>query len=336
MVLRYPLYFENFRCIADKCPDSCCKEWDVYVDEASAARYIDFPGPLGEDLRRYMQQDADGDWFFAITDGRCPFWRADGLCRIQAQCGHEALCATCRDFPRLTHDYGDFVEKGLSLSCPAAAPLILEKAAAQWKTRELPGGEAPEYDRQDMHILLESREGIRKILTADSYTVPEALALALLYAYQAQAALDVGDPAIPSPDTLADAYALAAQAGRRADPAELMVFYLDLEILTQRWRSLLTHPQGDGSWDERLRALACYGVDRWWLQAISDLDLVGRAKMVISSCILLHFLGGDLTQTAQLYSKEIENDADNVDAILDGAYASPALTDDKLLGWLLL
>jgi hypothetical protein len=40
-------------------------------------------------------------------------------------------------------------------------------------------------------------------------------------------------------------------------------------------------------------------------------------------------------QTAQLYAKEIENNAENVDAILDGAYAHPALTDEKLLGWLL-
>jgi hypothetical protein len=49
----------------------------------------------------------------------------------------------------------------------------------------------------------------------------------------------------------------------------------------------------------------------------------------------VHCLGGDLVQTAQLYAKEIENNADNVDAILDGTYASPALTDEKLLGMLL-
>ena len=46
-------------------------------------------------------------------------------------------------------------------------------------------------------------------------------------------------------------------------------------------------------------------------------------------------LGGDFVQTAQLYAKEIENSAENVDAILEGAYSSPALTDDKILGFLL-
>ena len=68
---------------------------------------------------------------------------------------------------------------------------------------------------------------------------------------------------------------------------------------------------------------------------MSDYDLVGRVKLVVVSCLLISGLGGDFVQTAQLYSKEIENDADNVEAILDGAYTSPALTDAKLLGLLL-
>ena len=51
--------------------------------------------------------------------------------------------------------------------------------------------------------------------------------------------------------------------------------------------------------------------------------------------ILIRELGGDPVPTAQLYSKEIENDIDNVEAILDAAYTHPAFTDDKLLGMLL-
>ena len=56
--------------------------------------------------------------------------------------------------------------------------------------------------------------------------------------------------------------------------------------------------------------------------------------MVIASCLLVRELGSNVYETAQLYSKEIENDADNVDAILDAAYTEPALTDASLLGLL--
>ena len=68
---------------------------------------------------------------------------------------------------------------------------------------------------------------------------------------------------------------------------------------------------------------------------MADYDLVSRVKLAITSCLVIRTLGGDLVRTAQQYSKEIENDVDNVDAILDGACTSPALTDAALLGLLL-
>ncbi len=330
MRLRYPEIYESFRCIASDCPDSCCKEWDVLVDEATARRYLAAEGPLGEHLRRYLRQDEDGDWYFAITEGRCPMWRADGLCRIQAEQGHDALCQTCRDFPRLTHDYGDFVERQLELSCPEAARLIFSQPH-RWVQREVPGGEAPEYDAADMEILLRTREVMLTILADTAHSVPETLALALLYGYRAQDELDGGDEAEFDP---AAELAFARTVAKPGDMREILEFYRGLEILTEDWRQRLAYPEG-GSWDDRLRILARYGVERYWLQAISDFDLVGRVKMILASCLLVGYLGGDLVQTAQLYAKEIENNIDNVEAILDGAYTSPALTDDKLLGILL-
>jgi hypothetical protein len=81
--------------------------------------------------------------------------------------------------------------------------------------------------------------------------------------------------------------------------------------------------------------LARYFIDRYWLQAVSDLDLVGRVKFTITSCLMIRSLPMDVVTAAQLYSKEIENDADNVYALLDAAYTCPALTDVRLLGLLL-
>ena len=92
---------------------------------------------------------------------------------------------------------------------------------------------------------------------------------------------------------------------------------------------------GPAGRQDGFRSLAWYFVERYWLQAVSDYDLYSRVKFAIVSCILVHSLGGDFVRTAQLYSKEIENNAENVDAILDAAYAHPAFTDDKLLGMLL-
>ena len=331
MKLIKPDYFDTFRCIAGACPDSCCKEWDVLVDPEKAAFYRNLPDPLGDRLRQVLYEE-DGDTYMAIENRRCPMWRADGLCRIQAELGETALCKTCREFPRLTHDYGDFVEMGLELSCPEAARIILASPNHTMVETEVPGGEAPEYDAEAMAILLCTRLMARQILSADSHTVPETLALLLMYGYQAQAELDGAEIQPFDKDaTLSEAIHFAAAA----DPVTLLDFFRDLEILTDLWKERLDTPS-PAPWSEGHLLLARYFVDRYWLQAISDYDLVSRVKLAVISCLSIRALGGDLAATAQLYSKEIENSIDNTEALLDGAYAAPAFTDQNLLGLLLL
>ena len=328
MKITKPTYFDSFRCIAGACPDSCCKEWDVQVDEDAAAFYRSLPGPLGDCLRQVLK-DEDGKTVMTIIDRRCPMWRIDGLCEIQARLGHEALCKTCRDFPRLTHDYGDFIEYGLELSCPEAARIILS-APAGFVSEEAPGGEV-EYDEEAMEILLRTRETARTILSGSSRPVGETLALLLMYGYQAQDELD-GAAEVPFD---AAASLVAARSFAANGNAALMAdFFKNLEILTPEWALRLSSPT-PGPWTPEYLRLARYFVDRYWLQAVSDYDLVSRVKLTVVSCLMIRHLGGNLTATAQAYSKEIENDADNVDILLDAAYTAPAFTDDKLLDLLL-
>ena len=329
MKLFSPTYYDDFRCIAGDCPDSCCKEWDVLVDPASAARYRALSGPLGDRLRQVLK-DEDGETYMEIEDCRCPMWRADGLCRIQAELGEGALCDTCRDFPRLRHDYGDFVELGLELSCPEAAKFILSDREFAVTAREVPGGEG-EYDEEVMDILLRSRETALSVLRESRYSVPEALTLILLLGCEVQGWIDGAGEAPFEPEAaLADAKNMAGDA----DPWEFLDFFGELEILTPEWREMLAAPEFPDAWPEEIRAMAGYLVRRYWLQAVSDYDLYSRAKLIAASCLAVKLIGGEVTRTAQLYSKEIENSAENVDAILDAAYSHPALTDRAMLALL--
>ena len=330
MILRKPAYFDRFRCIASACPDSCCKEWDVQVDDNSAARYRSLSGPLGDRLREVLHTE-DGETVMTIIDGRCPMWRADGLCRIQAELGEQALCKTCREFPRLTHDYGDFMERGLELSCPEAARFILDAAPTPPVVTECSGGEEPDYDKEAMAVLRATRDVLLDLLSDGSQSVGDLLIQTLFYGMQAQSELDGAEP---YPFDPAAALADARQFAKKADPTAMPAFFLELELLTPEWEALLRSPT-PGSWQPQHLAMARYLVERYWLQAVSDYDLYSRVKFIVISCLLVKHLGGDVYRTAQLFSKEIENDADNVEAILDAAYAHPAFTDDKLLGLLL-
>ena len=332
-----PDYFDRFRCIASACPDSCCKEWDVQVVDVSAAYYRALPGHLGDRLREVLFEE-DGETVMTIIDGRCPMWRSDGLCRIQAELGEAALCKTCREFPRLTHDYGDFIEYGLELSCPEAAKFILEASPAEGIVTPARGpvgddydASEPEYDVEAMAVLRRTRETMLGLLSDTTRPIGELLALALLYGYQAQSELDGAEELPFDPDTALDS---VRDLAKPADQRQMLDFFLSLELLTPQWEALLRSP-APARWDPHIPALARYLVNRYWLQAVSDYDLYSRVKFTVILCLLVKILGGDIFRTAQLMSKEIENDADNVDALLDAAYTHSAFTDDKLLGMLL-
>ena len=324
-----PNYYTQFKCIASACPDSCCKEWAVDVDEGSAAYYRSLPGELGDRLRAVLHDTPEGT-VMTIENGRCPMWREDGLCRIQAQLGHDALCSVCQTFPRLKHDYGDYVELALELSCPEAARLILS-AEGEAAVQVLPGSEDADYDGEAFATLRRSREeylGYLKIAPS----LPRALAVMLLYACEVQNELDGGEAAILDPE-----YALmqAEKFAQTGSMEEIFRFFATLELLTPQWKAILEAGPGAESWDPRLKNVLAYLIRRYWLQAVSDYDLVGRVKLCIIACLLLSRIPGDLLDTAQLFSKEIENDPDNIDAILDAAYTHPAFTDVRLLGLLL-
>ena len=330
MLITKPSYFDSFRCIASACPDSCCKEWDVQVDGVSAEFYRNLPGSLGDRLREVLYEE-DGETYMAINpDRRCPMWRDDGLCRIQAEQGEEAMCKTSREFPRLTHNYGDFIERGLELSCPEAARIILSAPVLPWVMEEVPGGQEPEYDLDAMAVLKATRQEMLALLQWDR-PVGEVLVLALLYGYQAQSLLDGGEEIPFDPEAaLAEARSLA----KPGEIAQVLELFSSLEILTPQWEARLQNP-APAPFTDVFRLLARYFVERYWLQAVSDYDLYCRVKFILVSCLVIASLGGSLVETAQLYSKEIENSASNLDALLDAAYAHPALTDDKLLGLLL-
>ena len=328
MKITKPDYFDRFRCLAGSCPDSCCQEWEVQVDEDSAASYRALPGTLGDCLRRCLR-DEDGETYLTIADRRCPMWRADGLCRIQAELGEAALCKTCREFPRLTHNYGDFVELGLELSCPEAARLILNEPVV-FITEEVPGNGEAEYDVEAMEVLKATRKQAVQVLDSGR-PIGQTLALLLLYGCQAQGELD-GEEAVPFDEEAA--LETARELSQPGDAAEILSFFQSLEVLTDTWKSRL-HSPAPADWDGRTLDLARYFIDRYWLQAVSDYDLYSRVKFMVIACLLLRELGGDFEKTAQLFSKEIENDADNMDALLDAAYEHPAFTDARLLGMLL-
>ena len=129
----HPVFSAPFACRAADCRHSCCKGWEIDVDEAALRRYAAVKGELGYDLRRSIYQDDDGARFLLTEDERCPFLQPDGLCRLICELGEEALCEICAQHPRFyvsfcTERFGECEFCGYGLSCEAACDLLLGEA----------------------------------------------------------------------------------------------------------------------------------------------------------------------------------------------------------------
>lgn len=316
MRVTVPDYFENFRCLAGKCPHTCCEKWEVVIDEDSAALYEAVPGPLGEKLRSALQRDEDGDLCFPLNGGRCPFLDSENLCEIHKALGEEATSVTCREHPRFTEDYGPFREVTLSASCPAANALLLgSEKPLTFHTFETE--EAGEEGDEWLEYLLSLRARLLDILTDRSRPLKARLASFLSLALSAQDCLDDDRP-----EELPNAEEAAIPPAEAPLFPAALDFLASLEVLDGDWPALLKQAAAAGKTPQRsalLERVAVYFAFRYLLKAVNDGDLLSRAELVVFAVVTVERLAAvcGLSEALRRFSAEIEHDDDNLDALLE-------------------
>lgn len=191
--MRYskPCYYHKFQCLADNCPDTCCSGWQIIIDEASLERYGALKGDFGIWLKNGI------DWLedsFLQRQKQCVMLKDNGLCEIQLELGEEALCQTCRNYPRHVEEYEGLRELSLSLSCPAAARIILEYPdPIRFLEEETAKEEEEEFDNFNL-LLFTKLEDAREVILAIVYnrqrTMEDRLEIALQLSEQMQNCLE--------------------------------------------------------------------------------------------------------------------------------------------------
>ena len=120
--------YREFRCKADKCKHSCCKGWEIDIDEDTLDYYKSLDTELGNEIMENIHEGEDT--FFKLTDGeRCPFLKDSGLCKIIEELGDDGLCDICRLHPRFYESINDFNLAGVGLSCEKASELMFDKSS---------------------------------------------------------------------------------------------------------------------------------------------------------------------------------------------------------------
>lgn len=319
MLVRIPDYYHHFRCLADRCPHSCCEKWEVVLDDEHISLYEGISGPLGDQLRTAMVRDTEGDVCFALNGNRCPFLDDKNLCEIHRQLGEAATSVTCQEHPRFTEDFGSFREITLSASCPAANELLLGSEAPlcfiEWEN-DIPTEDGDVW----LPFLLPLRETMLDALQNRAYPLRHRLSVFLTLAEQAQALLDTGME-MELPSLHADWIPPAASNGEGLFPAALRLLG-GLELLEPDWIDLLHRAETVDSYEcasALLERIAAYFAFRYLLKCVNDGDFLSRAQLVVFAVLTVERLAAvcGLSEALRRFSCEIEHNEENVSALLE-------------------
>ncbi len=124
MRTEYPDYYSKFHCLAEACPDTCCKEWEVDVDEDTFYYYKVQEGAIGEKLAQNLKEEGDCKYIPLRADGTCPFLTGEHLCELCSALGEEGMSQTCQEYPRYYMGIGSYEQIDLSLSCMETGRLL--------------------------------------------------------------------------------------------------------------------------------------------------------------------------------------------------------------------
>lgn len=252
MEYTYPAYFYDFQCVASECTDTCCAAWEIMIDPVSLKKYRKYPGFFGNRLKNSIDWERKS---FEQYAGRCTFLNEENLCDIYTEAGKQMLCKTCTRYPRHYEEYENLREISLSLSCPAAAKMILgtsEPVTFLSSCRETPEEEYEEFDFFLFTKLQEIRDVLYQVIQNRNFPIEERMALILSVMHDMQ--IRIGKGRLYEIDDMLKRYekpAFQRQAARKWDgfrnqpkraKYEMHALYrrmYRLEVLNPKWTVFL-------------------------------------------------------------------------------------------------
>ncbi|MCR5338791.1 MAG: flagellin lysine-N-methylase [Lachnospiraceae bacterium] len=195
MLIRKQNGFDDFVCIADKCPKSCCIGWQIVIDETSLQKYKAASGDFARELQAGIDER---EKCFRQNAGRCSMLRSDGLCDLQKNMGEDYLCNTCRLYPRHEEDFLDLREETLALSCPEVTGMLLDPGYVYGFSEEEneKNDDPEEYQDCDLFLLDElayAREKMAALIKRRDIPFQTRLAMIGAAAFDMQYSYDVGN-----------------------------------------------------------------------------------------------------------------------------------------------
>lgn len=322
-----PTYFDRFKCLAGACPDSCCKAgWEITVDENAFEIYSALEGDMGRTFRENVCEGADGDRIFKLNEHNvCPFYNCDGLCDLYIATGGK-MTEICQNYPRFYEEFDGFSEAGISVSCPEAIRLVLD---AEESAYDLPY----EYSEDEMlDVLINERRLAFDLI--EQIDTDSAAVILLDRAAHLQAKFDIND--ITDLSELPKPKLISGEPNK-----ELLSILCEgilgcTDILCTDWEIALESGK-NGEFeikqiDEKTKKnYLKYLIYRYYIKAINAEDVLSQMLLICALYILPQVLVGDFKELCRHAAKELEHNADNREAVLEGFFYGELLSVGEMV-----
>ncbi len=285
MLSIFPKFYKNFLCKADKCKHSCCKGWEIDIDEETAGKYLAMTGALGAEIRQNIGKNEDSYFFKLTEDERCPFLQKNGLCKIILNIGEENICEICTMHPRFFTMLDDVELCGVGLSCEKTCELLLG-------------------DEKDLVFYIEYTEeelSFSEVLAVIGLNLPNEMqefSLAV-NAENINKVLEIMAKTEPIDENWSKELSIMQDMDNVELKAKEYLENSDKNILNKIYQYILYRQ----------------------LERLVDIDieaLINYAQYSILFIILHTMISKELGESVRRWSEQIEYDTDNVDLILAG------------------
>lgn len=353
MVYTYPDYYKEFKCIADKCEDTCCAGWQIVIDDKSLENYraVSKENAFKERLEKSI------DWnegvFKQDSCRRCAFLNEKNLCDLYTALGEDSLCYTCHSYPRHTEEYENLREVTLSISCPQVARMLLGNTSkVTFYTEET--DEEDDFDDFDvlMHgILQDIRSEMIGIMQDRSKDIAIRGAIIWHMAEDLQKSIDEGD-VFGCEDIIENTHKSIETMPQRNYDLALDMFkkLYNLEVLMEDWEqqvdetSLLLYVRDEqyystlsaefdgwltenmSQWQIQCEQIVVYFLSTYICGAVYDGWLASKVKMSVAAIFYIHEMlmalwikqeknlsFEDIVNITYRFSRELEHSDINLD-----------------------
>ena len=285
MLSIFPKFYKNFLCKADKCKHSCCKGWEIDIDEETAGKYLAMTGELGAEIRQNIGKNEDSYFFKLTEDERCPFLQKNGLCKIILNIGEENICEICTMHPRFFTMLDDVELCGVGISCEKTCELLLG-------------------DEKDLVFYIEDTEeelSFSEVLAVIGLNLPNEMQEFSLTvnAENINKVLEIMAKTEPIDENWSKELSIMQDMDNVELKAKEYLENSDKNILNKIYQYILYRQ----------------------LERLVDIDieaLINYAQYSILFIILHTMISKELGESVRRWSEQIEYDTDNVDLILAG------------------